>query len=79
MFWFFVLYFAVGYVLKPGEIAHKKGMTIIIIILPKVQVAGCSWTCKHPTYMALHEVMWHGCMVYTQCAEEAAVPLAPAM
>ena len=42
MFWFFVLYFAVGYVLKPGEIVHKKGMTIIIIILPKVQVAGCS-------------------------------------
>ena len=32
----------------------------IPVILPKVLVAGDSWTRMHPTYMALHEVTWHG-------------------
>ena len=39
---------------------YRSSTWKIPVILPKVQVAGYSWTRMHPTYVALHEVTWHG-------------------
>ena len=53
---------------------YRSSKYKIPVILPKVQVAGYSWTRMHPTYVALHKVTWwHGCMVYTERAATAAV------
>ena len=48
---------------------HPHGVAVawkILVILPKVQVAGYSSThmLQHPTYVALHEVIWHGVWLY---------------
>ena len=40
--------------------------------VPKVQVAGCSWTRIHPIYVVLHEVVWHAAW-YTERAKMAAI------
>ena len=38
----------------------------MLVILPKAQVTGYSWTHMHPMYMALYEVMWHGAWLYDE-------------
>ena len=32
--------------------------------MPKVQVAGYSYTRMHPAYVALHEMTWHGAWLH---------------
>ena len=47
-------------------------MSKIPVILPKVQVAGYSWTRIHPIYVVLHEVVWHAAW-YMERAKMAAI------
>ena len=51
---------------------YCSGTWGILVILPKVRVAGYSWTRIHRTYVALQEVAWlYG--VHRTCAKMAAV------
>ena len=49
----------------------RQKIRALLVILPKVQVAGYPYIRMHLTYVALHKVTW--CMVHRTCAETASV------